>query len=61
MNGAERETAARTVAALLEELGLPRQTALVEVNGEAPGRGTWDSVELKDGDLVEVLKVAAGG
>jgi sulfur carrier protein len=61
LNGAERETGAATVAKLLEELGLPRQTVLVEQNGEPLSRGEWDAAALRDGDAVEVLRVAAGG
>lgn len=61
LNGAERETEASTVANLLEELALPRQTVLVEINGDAPGRETWETVALREGDAVEVLRVAAGG
>jgi len=61
LNGIERETGAETIAKLLEELGLPRQTALVECNGEALPRGEWDEAALKEGDVLEVLRVAAGG
>jgi len=61
LNGTERETEAGTIASLLEELGLPRQTVLVELNGEALGREQWEAAPLRDGDAVEVLRVAAGG
>jgi thiamine biosynthesis protein ThiS len=61
LNGTERETAAGTIASLLDELGLPRQTVLVELNGEALGREQWEGAPLRDGDAVEVLRVAAGG
>ena len=61
LNGAERETEAGTIAKLLEELGVPRQTALVERNGEALSREAWEETRLREGDAVEVLRVAAGG
>ena len=61
LNGTERQTEAGTIASLLEELGLPRQTVLVELNGEALGREQWEAAPLRDGDAVEVLRVAAGG
>jgi sulfur carrier protein len=61
VNGTERETEAGTVARLLEELGLPRQTVLVECNGEALGREQWEGTRLREGDRIEVLRVAAGG
>jgi thiamine biosynthesis protein ThiS len=61
MNGAEYQTGAETIGALLAELGLPKQTALVEHNGNALRREEWDRAMLSEGDAVEVLRVAAGG
>ncbi len=61
LNGIARETEAETIGGLLEELGLPRQTVLVEQNGQAPRREEWDGARLREGDSVEVLRVAAGG
>ena len=61
LNGTETETGAGTVAGLIEELRLPRQTVLVERNGEALRRERWEEVALREGDAVEVLRVAAGG
>jgi thiamine biosynthesis protein ThiS len=61
LNGSERETGAETIAGLLEELQLPRQTVLVERNGEALRREQWEGEMLREGDAVEVLRVAAGG
>jgi sulfur carrier protein len=61
LNGAETDTRAETIANLIEELRLPRQTVLVERNGEALRRDRWDAEPLREGDAVEVLRVAAGG
>ena len=61
LNGMERETGAETVAGLVEELRLPRQTVLVEHNGEALGRDAWEGTVLREGDALEILKVAAVG
>ena len=61
LNGIQRETRAETIAKLLEELGLPRQTVLVECNGEALAREQWEAAPLREGDAIEVLRVAAGG
>jgi len=61
LNGADHETAAGNIGTLLDESGLPRQTALVEHNGEALRREEWDGAILHEGDAVEVLRVAAGG
>ncbi len=61
LNGADRETSAGNIGTLLDEMGLPRQTALVEHNGEALRREEWDRAVLNEGDAVEVLRVAAGG
>jgi thiamine biosynthesis protein ThiS len=46
---------------LLSLLGLVSSTCLVEVNGEVPPRNQWPQFFLKDGDRVEIFRVAAGG
>ncbi len=61
LNGSERETGAETIAGLLDELQLPRQTVLVERNGKALRREQWEGETLREGDAVEILRVAAGG
>ena len=61
LNGAETETGAGTVAGLIEELRLPRQTVLVECNGQPLRREQWETERLREGDALEVLRVAAGG
>jgi len=61
LNGADCETASGNIGALLEELALPKQTALVEHNGQPLHRTDWDRTQLHEGDKVEVLRVAAGG
>jgi thiamine biosynthesis protein ThiS len=61
LNGSERETEAGTIAALVQELQLPRQTVLVERNGAPLRREEWDRQALSEGDAIELLRVAAGG
>ncbi len=61
LNGTEFETEAVTVERLIQELGLPRQTVLVERNGDALRRDQWETEPLREGDALEVLRVAAGG
>jgi sulfur carrier protein len=62
LNGEPRETTAKNVALLLEELGLARQGGLaVEVNASVVPRSEHAATPLKDGDLVEVVTMLAGG
>jgi thiamine biosynthesis protein ThiS len=61
LNGADRETEAGTIAGLIDELSLPRQTVLLERNGEPVTREQWEELALKNGDQIEILRVAAGG
>jgi thiamine biosynthesis protein ThiS len=61
LNGAPRDTAAPTVAALLDELCLPRQSILVERNTEPLHRDAWPATPLRENDRLEILRVAAGG
>lgn len=62
LNGENREiSGALDIAMLLKELGLPPQTVLVEHNGVALHRSEWPVKTLANGDVVEILKVSAGG
>jgi thiamine biosynthesis protein ThiS len=62
VNGREEELeGARTVAALLERLGLASQYALVERNGEPLERARYGEVELEEGDRLVVARPVAGG
>ena len=61
LNGDAHETSARTVAELVEALALPAPTLLVEHNGAALRRDEWKERALREGDRVELLKIAAGG
>lgn len=62
VNGERRELArARTVAELVDELGLPAPALLIEHNGVALVRSEWMTTVLADGDRIELLRVTAGG
>jgi thiazole synthase len=61
INGESRKVAASSVAAVVEELGLPAATLLIEHNGVALQRSEWAGRDVKEGDRFEILRVAAGG
>jgi sulfur carrier protein len=61
VNGEKCEHSAQTVAELIEVLGLPAPTLLVEHNGTALRRTEWLSVKVGEGDRLEILRIAAGG
>ncbi len=62
INGELREvSAAANVSELVEVLGLPAPTLLVEHNGLALRRTEWAERVLADGDRIEVMRIAAGG
>ncbi len=62
VNGDHRTVpSATTLPALLERLGLPAQSVLIEHNGTALLRDEWAAVRLADGDQLEILRVVAGG
>jgi sulfur carrier protein len=50
-----------TVVKLLTELGWAQRTVAVEHNGEALVRSEHPTVVLRDGDVLEIVKAAAGG
>jgi sulfur carrier protein len=61
MNGEPHETGARTVSELVEQLGIPAPTLLVEHNGTALRRDEWSASNLAEGDRIELMRIAAGG
>ena len=61
INGAVQELSADTVAGMVEELKLPGPLVLVEHNGLALRKSEWGEAPLRDGDRIEILRVAAGG
>lgn len=60
LNGATRETQAATVADLVAELGFTKGTVLVELNGTALRPDEWTRA-LCNGDVLELLRIVAGG
>jgi thiamine biosynthesis protein ThiS len=61
VNGQDREVQATQVEALVAELGLPLAAALVEHNGLALLRPEWPQTDLREGDRLEIIRLAAGG
>lgn len=61
VNGESKEMIATSLKELFQELALPVPLMLVEYNGKALHRSEWESVTLSSGDVLELMKVAAGG
>lgn len=62
LNGEPRRvTAGMSIAALVEELGLPLPKVAVERNGEIVPRSTLAAVQLADGDMLEIVHFVGGG
>ncbi len=60
LNGTAREAEATSIAELVAELGFAKGTVLVELNGTALRHEEWTR-ELHDGDVLELLRIVAGG
>ena len=62
LNGEDKEVAAgTTVSTLLVGLDAGPKGVAVEVNREIVPRSGHASAELKDGDIVEVVRMTGGG
>jgi sulfur carrier protein len=62
VNGNEHElTAASTLEALLEVLGMSGQRVAVEVNEQVVPRSDYPDTTLHDGDDVEIIRAIGGG
>ncbi len=61
VNGASRETDARTLESLFMALDLNPSLLLVEYNGKALLPSEWGDVLLAEGDNLELMSISAGG
>jgi len=62
INGQPRSfPAPLSVARLLEHLALQGKRVALERNGEIIPRGTFASMELQDGDALEIVVAVGGG
>jgi sulfur carrier protein len=62
VNGEPRETPdGATVAALIQQLGVPVRATAVEVNGRLVPRSQHAAHALADGDAVEIVTLVGGG
>ena len=62
VNGQPRAVApVTTVGALLEELGFGRKPVVVELNQRALFPREHAQRELKEGDVIEIVQITAGG
>ncbi len=49
------------VCDLLDRLGLPRNTVLVEQNGQPLSREVLETTAIGEGDRIELIQMVAGG
>mgnify|MGYP006271624267 CR=1 FL=1 len=61
INGERQATDARTVEALVAELGLRDQPVAVERNREVVPKREHGQATLQDGDVLEVVTLVGGG
>jgi len=61
INGEPREVSARTVFALLEELGLPPGRIVVEQNAAIVRRDAYQDAPVREGDILELVRIVGGG
>lgn len=50
-----------TIEGFLKERGFEPRLIVVEYNGEIIRRGHWDDITLKDGDVLQMAHMVAGG
>lgn len=62
VNGEEREAQnGSTLKALLDGLNIRPEGIAVEVNREIVPKRTWENASLKDGDVIEIVRMTGGG
>ncbi len=61
VNGENRDTESKTVAALLTELNLLPAQVAVEYNQTVLFRHELEKAQIREGDQIEIIRVVAGG
>jgi sulfur carrier protein len=62
INGDPRDVSeGGTLEEVLSRLGIPLQSMLVEHNGIALHRKEWSERVVNEGDILEVIRIVAGG
>ena len=62
VNGGEREASqGATLRGLLETMSLPPARVAVELNGRVVARAEFDSITIREGDVLEVVHFVGGG
>ncbi len=61
INGESRISVAKTLAALVAELGMKPDRVAIELNRDIVSRDRWPQTELKDGDQLEIVHFVGGG
>ena len=61
VNGSEEITELKTIMDYILGKGLDPKTVIVEYNLKIVKRDTWNSIELQEGDNLEILNFVGGG
>ncbi|MDR2789446.1 MAG: sulfur carrier protein ThiS [Campylobacteraceae bacterium] len=61
VNGEELKTDAKSIEALIKELGIENQVMAAAVNLSVVKKEDWKTYELKEDDSVEFLRFVGGG
>lgn len=62
INGEKKEVAANTnLTEMLRKFSMPAERVAVELNNEVVRRKDWETKEISDGDIIEVIHFVGGG
>jgi thiamine biosynthesis protein ThiS len=61
INGEPKTSAAPTLSALIEELGMKSDRVAIELNRAIVPRDEWPGTALRNGDRLEIVHFVGGG
>ncbi len=61
VNGEKKESDAKTIQALLDELGIESKVMAAAVNMNVVKKELWESFQLNENDKIEFLQFVGGG
>lgn len=61
INGDSKQVEVRTLAELVEKLGMKSDRVAIELNREIVSRPQWAETKLNEGDRLEIVHFVGGG
>ena len=53
--------AGSSIKSILQARNIPENIAIIALNGEVVSKDQWDEYELREEDIIEIIRIIGGG